>query len=245
MVVAVSDPIDAFDLIQHALNYAEEFQMPVIVLTEKVIAETILSIDMFKQNKIPIIRELVEKKDLAKLKNSDRYKLSDTGISKRWMPGSAEAYYFANGDEHWESGELSEEAVQNEHMYKKRNLKLETLELKLPEPEVYGVGKGAHISFIGFGSTKNIMQDVIKEFALEGIKVNYLHYSYVYPLKIEKLNKFRKENTNIHLIEGNYQGQLGHYIEAKTDIVFKGKLLKYNGRAFYLEDLVEYINQNK
>jgi 2-oxoglutarate ferredoxin oxidoreductase subunit alpha len=245
MVIAVSDPVDAFDLIQHALNYAEEFQMPVILLTEKVIAETIVSIDPFEQYKIPIKRGLVAKEELAELKNSDRYKISEDGLSKRWVPGSAEAYYFANGDEHWESGELSEEAVSNELMYAKRNIKLETLEKALPEPEVFGDAKGADISFIGWGSTKNIMLDMIRVMAAQGIKVNYLHYSYVYPLKIGRLNEFFAGNKNVHLIEGNYQGQLGQYISAKSDHKFKGKLLKFNGRPFFVEDLESYITNNK
>lgn len=244
MVIAVSDPVDAFDLIQHALNYAEEFQMPVMLLTEKVIAETIMSIDKFEQFKIPIKRGLVPDSELASLENSDRYKITESGISKRWLPGSAEAYYFANGDEHWESGELSEDAVPNEQMYAKRNRKMESLEKVLPEPEVFGEAKGAEISFVGWGSTKNTILDIIAEYAEKDIKVNYLHYSYVYPLKIERLDKFFADNKNVHLIEGNYQGQLGHYIEAKTKHEFKGKLLKYNGRPFFIEDLEVYINQN-
>jgi hypothetical protein len=32
-------PADHFELIQHALNFAEEFQMPVILLSDKVSAE--------------------------------------------------------------------------------------------------------------------------------------------------------------------------------------------------------------
>jgi pyruvate/2-oxoacid:ferredoxin oxidoreductase alpha subunit len=48
----------------------------------------------------------------------------------------------------------------------------------------------------------------------------------------------------VHLIEGNYQGQLGQYISAITDHKFKGKLLKYNGRPFFVEDLKEYLDNN-
>lgn len=244
MVVSVSDPTDAFDLIQDALNYAEEFQIPVIVLTEKVIAESIVSVPRFEQNKIPIKRGLVSDKELRKLKNSDRYKITESGVSPRWVPGSAEAYYFANGDEHWTSGELSEDAEPNRLMYEKRNKKLESLEGFLPDPEIFGVEAEADISFIGWGSSKNVMIDMIAEYAVKGVKVNYLHFSYVYPLKVEKIRQYFGFNSNVHLIEGNYQGQLGQFITAKTCLEFKGKLLKYNGRPFFIEDLQEYIDNN-
>ena len=40
MVIAVSDPETCFEYIQHAFNYAEEYQVPVIVLTEKYVGES-------------------------------------------------------------------------------------------------------------------------------------------------------------------------------------------------------------
>jgi pyruvate/2-oxoacid:ferredoxin oxidoreductase alpha subunit len=39
-VIAVSDQQSAFELTQHAFNLAEAFQVPVILLSEKVIAES-------------------------------------------------------------------------------------------------------------------------------------------------------------------------------------------------------------
>ena len=115
----------------------------------------------------------------------------------------------------------------------------------LPEPEIYGEASGAAISFVGWGSSKNVMRDIIKEYAEKGVKVNYLHYSFVFPLKTEVLKKFFKENKNVNLIEGNYQGQLGNLIEAKTGLKFKNRLLKYNGRPFFLNDLEKFIDANK
>lgn len=233
LVIAVADPSDAFDLIQHAFNYAEEFQIPVILLTEKVIAENLISIDRFEQNKIPIKRGLSTKEH----KNEDRFAITESGISPRWVPGSQDAYYFANGDEHWTSGELTEDEQPSQEMYAKRIRKLETLKAELPEPVIYGNPK-AKISFVGWGSTLNVMRDIIAE----NPDVNYLHYSYVFPLKTETLNKFFAENPNVHLAENNYMGQLGHYIQAETQNQFAGKLLKANGRPFFIEDLQAYIN---
>lgn len=245
LVVAVADPFDAFDLTQHAFNYAEKFQIPVILLTEKGIAETHWTIPMYEQGKIAIERGLVEGEELKSLVNEDRYRLCENGISKRWAPGSSDAYYFANSDEHLEDGSLTEDAEPSRKMIEKRMNKMKTLLDDLPEPEIFGEKNGADISFIGWGSSKNVMRDIIKGYAEKGVKVNYLHYSFVFPLKIEVLKKFFKENKNVNLIEGNYQGQLGNLIEAKTDLKFKNRLLKYDGRPFYLNDLEKFIDANK
>jgi 2-oxoglutarate ferredoxin oxidoreductase subunit alpha len=247
MVIGVSDPEDCFELIQHAYNYAEEYQVPVVVLTEKLIAETNFSITKFEENTVPIKRGLVSGEDLEKLENSDRYKITESGVSKRWAPGSSDAYYFANGDEHWEDGSLTEEENAGE-MYAKRLRKLETIEKALPDPVIYGgtegeIDHGAEISFIGWGSSKNVMRDAIRKAEEDGIKVNYLHFSYLWPLKTEKLEQFFDQNNNVHLIEGNATGQLGQLITSKLNVNFAGKLLKWNGRPFFVDEVLEYINE--
>jgi len=244
MVIAASDPTDHFELIQHALNFAEEFQMPVIFLSDKVSAEQYVSIPPLQQNTIPIKRGLVDKKDLGTLKNTDRYKITDSGLSKRWLPGESDAYYFANGDEHNAEGILDEEESAGD-MYAKRLRKLDFAAKSMPEPVVYGHHQEADISFVGWGSTKGPIIDAIKEAERQGLKVNYLHFSFMWPLKTETLNKFFKENSNVHLAEGNYTGQLGNLIEQQTQNRFKGRLLKWNGRPFFTEDLETYINENK
>lgn len=245
LVIGVSDPVDCFELIQHAFNYAEKYQIPVIVLTEKVIAETDRTVAELPVGKVPIERGLVEGAELAALKSEDRYKVTENGLSKRWIPGSSEAYFFSNGDEHWEDGSLTEEADQTGVMYEKRIRKMDLVKEEIPEPVVYGDEKEADISFIGWGSSKNTMLDIIGIFAAKGVKVNYLHYSYLFPLKTGRALEFFKNNKNVNLIEGNYFGQLGNMIEAELGVKFKDRLLKYNGRPFFVEDVEEFINMAK
>lgn len=244
VVMAASDPTDCFDLIQHAFNFAEEFQTVVVMLTEKQIAETKMTIDMFDQKKIPIVRGLVEGADLEGLKSSDRYKITDSGLSKRWLPGSSEAFYFANGDEHGEDGVLDESADNGTAMCAKRMRKMDLIKEILPAPEIFGEKEGADISFIGWGSSKNIMKDVIAIYAKKGVKVNYLHYTFIMPFKETVAIEFFEKNNKVCLIEGNYTGQFGHVVESETDKKFADKLLKYNGRAFYLEDVMDFIDKH-
>jgi 2-oxoglutarate ferredoxin oxidoreductase subunit alpha len=242
-ILGCSDPGSSFEMIQHAFNIAEEYQIPVMVLTSKTIYDTSQTVDYFKQKTIPIKRGLVKGKALENLKPSDRYKITESGISKRWIPGESPAPFYANGDEHWESGELNEEADKAKIMMEKRMRKLKTLEKNLPAPKVYGVKKDADISFVGWGSSKNAVLDVIKAQKEKGVNVNFLHYEFLWPLKDAPAKKFFKNNKNVHLIEGNYGGQLGKLIELKTQKKFKDKLLKYDGRPFFFDEVMAYASK--
>jgi 2-oxoglutarate/2-oxoacid ferredoxin oxidoreductase subunit alpha len=242
LVVAGSDPSSCYELIQHAMNYAEEFQMPVTFLSEQVVGEALYMVPPLEHKKIPIKRGLVtNKKELSKLIDADRYRLSKNGISKRWIPGSAKAIYDANGDEHWENGDVTEDATKATMMIAKRMKKLETLTKALPEPKVYGSPKNADVSFVGWGSSKNVMLDAIAEAKAQGLSVNYLHFDYLHPLKTKRLIQFFEENNNVCLIEGNFAGQLGEIIEGKTGKQFSKKFLKWNGRAFFIDEVMSFI----
>jgi 2-oxoglutarate/2-oxoacid ferredoxin oxidoreductase subunit alpha len=234
-VIACSDPISCYTNIQLAFNIAEKYQIPVILLTEANIAMSSVVINDGDLIELKIERGLVE------IPDQDRYSITDSGISPRWLPGSNEKIYYANGDEHWTDGTITEDKDMAGEMYIKRVKKTETLLKDLDEPEVFGHLNAADISFVGWGSTKNTILDAINVLAESNtdIKVNYLHYNFVYPLKTEKLLEFISKNQNIVLIEGNATGQLGELIAAKTGYIFQQKMLKWNGRPFYVEEVVE------
>ncbi len=245
IVLACSDPQSCFDNVQHALNLAEKYQLPVILLSEATIGMSYETVAPFESDKIPVIRSIIEDQtELEQLIQNDRYKITDTGISKRWLPGTSKTVYFANGDEHWEGGEIAEEADKAETMIHKRMKKMELVSQDLPEPDIYGDLAGADISFVGWGSSKNTMLDAIELFQSKGLKINYLHYNYVWPLKTDIFTKFHENNSNICLIEGNLEGQLGNLLEGKTGLKFKSRLLKWNGRPFYVEDILEFVKLN-
>ncbi len=245
LVLAVSDVDGCYELIQHAFNYAEVYQIPVIVLTEKQIAESIFMTAPFKPNVVPIERGLVtEPEALKKVTASQRFQVTESGVSKRWLPGSGASPYYANSDEHWENGVLTEDGDKAGAMMEKRLRKLSSLAEALPEPRALGRPKGAEVSFVGWGSTKNLMKDVIYEAEQAGLAVNYLHFDYLYPLKTERLDQFFRENKKVCLMEGNYFGQLGQLIEEKTDWHFYKKFLRYNGRPFRLEEVMGFVKEH-
>ncbi len=243
IVIGLSDPTSCFELMQHAFNLAETLQTVVIVLTEKVVCETKRTVPIFEQNTIPIKRGLVTDKDeLENLEPKDRFRINESGVSKRWLPGTSPAYYFANSDEHREDGTLTEAAEEVVPIYDKRMRKAQTILQALPEPQIFGTEKDADISFVGWGSTKNVMLDVIAAAKEKGISVNYLHYDFVWPLKVEAAKQFFAENEKVCLLEGNYLGQFGTIVENGTGEKFLKKFLKYDGRQFFFEEVLRFVD---
>jgi 2-oxoglutarate ferredoxin oxidoreductase subunit alpha len=233
-VIAVSNAQDAYELTQKAFNLAEKFQIPVIVLTEKQIAESIFLVKKF--NDIEIERNLVSIDE--GVIDEKRFSLKET-ISKRWLPGSSDSYYLANSDEHNEIGDSIEDAEMAKLMMEKRMKKMSLLKSSLPDPEYFGDPKADDI-VVGWGSVKNTVLDCLPE---KG--VGYLHYSYVFPIRTDKLENLYKAGKKIHLVENNYTGQLGKLITQNSEVKFTKKLLKYDGRPFFIEEVNDFFNELK
>jgi 2-oxoglutarate ferredoxin oxidoreductase subunit alpha len=241
-VLSVSDGADAFSLIPIAFNIAEKYQISVIVLTDKHIAEALYTEEPFA-SKTTMDRGLLiaDPKKLKELKSTDRYdpKAKD-GISPRWLPGCPAATYCAQGDEHSADGTVDESAVNAIEQMEKRMKKLMFLKENLPEPELFGATK-PELLLVGWGSTKDAVLDALKDRELQGKSIGYLHYTYLWPLKTTTFDLLQREAKRVVLIEGNYQGQLGMLLKQECGGSFNNKILKYDGRPFFLNELVAAI----
>lgn len=237
-VIGISNLETAVTLIQDAFNIAEQFQIPVIVLTEKQIAESLFQIEVLP-NKKEIKRGLVSNLDLPNLKSLDRFLETETGVSKRWLPGQSSETYLANSDEHTSDGEDSEDSENVIKMMNKRMRKLESLKLNLAEPEYYGKSE-SEIVLVGWGSVKNTILDIIN--SNPDLCIGYLHYEYIFPLMTDRINSLKKEGRRLILVENNYLGQLGNLIKSQTGIDFEKRILKYDGRPFFYDELLNQIN---
>ncbi len=89
------------------------------------------------------------------------------------------------------------------------------------------------------GSVKNTVIDAI-EADKDSRKVGYLHYEYISPLKTERLEELIATNKRLVLVENNQTGQLGNFIKENIGYEFKEKLLKYDGRPFFVEDILDF-----
>ena len=239
IVISLSDPSDAFYLTSKALNLAERYQTPVLILTDKYLAESNFSIPKFDISKVEIDRgKILTEGDDSKL----RFDYTEDGISPRWFPGDKIATFLANSDEHSPKGYSTEDNSEIEKMMQKRMLKEKTILNALPEPEITGDSKTADLSIISWGSNKQVIKDVISDLEKTGKTFAVLHLTYMWPLKTEKLSQFIKDAKKSVVIELNATGQLAELIKRQTGLDVGQKILKHDGRPFIFEELMLKIS---
>ncbi|MEW6528350.1 MAG: 2-oxoacid:acceptor oxidoreductase subunit alpha [Candidatus Micrarchaeota archaeon] len=256
VIVAPGDVSEAFIHSANALNIAEKYQIPVIVLSDKYLSETYFSCEKFNINEIKIERGRIisedrgDRGDLPQLPLLTRYKrylITKDGVSPRPIPGVKGGIHVASSYEHDETGYSTEHFGTRAALANKRMRKLDYIiknEIELFVPKLYGM-PNAEITLICWGSHKGIVLDAINLLAKDGIKANALHFIYVFPLNAKKLKKiFRAFNKTI-MIENNRTAQFAGILKEYTGLKPNFKFLKYNARQFFAEEIVAEVKRLK
>ncbi|MDP2845638.1 MAG: 2-oxoacid:acceptor oxidoreductase subunit alpha, partial [Candidatus Methanoperedens sp.] len=171
-----------------------------------------------------------------------RYKVTENGVSPRTIPGMKKGLYTATSDEHDEEGNISEEIEDRINMMQKRMRKLETLAKELKQPELVGP-LDAEVTIIAAGSTKGPIKEAMITLEKEGVKTNYLQIVYLNPFPSEKVSKVIDSAKKTVVVENNFTGQLADIIKEKTGKSVYKKILIYDGRPFYPEEIHQAIKE--
>jgi 2-oxoglutarate ferredoxin oxidoreductase subunit alpha len=234
LVLAAGDAKEAFDLTMKAFNLADKYQTPVVILLDKNICENDQSYELFDTSGYKLDRGKLSDKYSE---NYMRYKFESDGISPRTIPGSGN-FFLANSDEHDQYGYSTEEIDVRTQMMNKRMQKLTTCEKEdMAVPEIYGAER-ADITLVSWGSNKGSILQAIKNFK----NVNYVHITWMNPFPTQAVKKILSESKYLIDVECNYSGQLANLIREKTGIEILDKLLKYDGRQIFPEEIVDKIN---
>ena len=100
--------------------------------------------------------------------------------------------------------------------------------------KVYG-NKNSKNIIISWGSNKTAILDALEEIDLDW---KFIHVIYIKPMS-DKIKEEMLKAKKIILIESNSTGQLGRIIREKTGIKIEkeNRILKYDGRPFYSDEL--------
>lgn len=236
IVVAPGDADEAFELIQKSFNWADKFQVPIIFLLDKFLSESEFVSFGMQSKYLPIERDdIVTRNEIDRIKDYKRYEFSKNGISRRVEIGSEGGEHVINSDDHDEEGFSTEDSEARIKMMDKRFLKMKHVEAEIPEPNLIGDGKG-DLVVVGWGSVKGPVIDAMSEF---GDRVNFLHFNVLWPFKKDRVKSVLKNAKNVLLVENNKTAQLGDLIKQEVGIDIKNKFLKYDGRPFFREELVD------
>ncbi|MBI3379708.1 2-oxoacid:acceptor oxidoreductase subunit alpha [Candidatus Gottesmanbacteria bacterium] len=243
IILAPGDMEESYKLTLEAFNLADKYQTPVFIMGDKYLQEGHESVDRssISSYQFSIDRgKLLTQEQLDKITDYKRYLITDDGISPRAIPGMRNSLHQANSYEHREDGHTTEEAFERKVQVDKRNKKTATfLSSDAKLPKFYG-DADAQLTLISWGSMKGPILEAMKE--KEG-KFNLLHFSYIWPLPKVKLTEILASLKNTLLVENNSTGQLGQLISMVTGIGIKNKLLKYDGRPIYPEEIIKEVDK--
>ena len=236
MVISSGDMEECIYDAMKALNYAQKYQMPVIHLVDKTLANTM---DLVPE--IDIKKVKIEKyKDNNNHENYKRYDLKvDDGISPYGVFGKD--IFWMTGDEHNELGHVTEDTSMRDKMMEKRMRKLLVADREIPLEDkviLYG-NKDAEITYVTWGSQKSLLLDVIDELNKDGISANLLYLKMFEPFPSEYVEKVLKNSKLIIDVESNMTGQAAKVIRMNTGIGINNFILKYNGRHMTLDEVIK------
>lgn len=260
--------LEHYQLTQLAFVLAEKYQLPVFILSDKFILESQQSMP---QPALAVNNErlsLLETNTVEKPANKDnpstaeklaesekylRYLDTKTGVSPRAIPGVDQAVYLANSYEHDQTGFATEEADIAKQAVDKRMRKIETLMAELPKPVVFGSSvKEAEIILISFGSTINVLLELENLLAEQGkAKPAMIHLPVVAPFQTSDFNqlfdwqKINQSQQEVYTVEANATAQLAQILRANSHLKDIKSILRYDGRPFYAEDLLEWLSSKQ
>jgi 2-oxoglutarate ferredoxin oxidoreductase subunit alpha len=238
IVIAPGDQEEAFYIGALALNLAWQYQVPTIILLDKIVSEHSATC-------------LLDPKDI-KIENGKvatntdekygRYEVTEDGVSPIAFPGTANTIVKVTSYEHDHAGITVDEPELAEIMLNKRFRKAETVKAALEKYEtvkVYGDKESKNV-IVFWGSTKGAILEAYERYLDKPVKLVQVLWMHPFPTK--RLTEELSGAEKIINIECNHDAQLANLIREKTGIVATYNILKYDAKPFDPVDLAKEIS---
>lgn len=242
VIMAPGDPEECFYLTGKAFNIADKYQIPVIIMLDKYLSESHFSFDRFDFKNITVNRGKMITSGREIKGEYKRYSDTRDGISPRTIPGVEDGIHIANSDEHDQYGYSDDSAHNRKTMVDKRFMKIKKLIEEIPPPRIYGP-TDAEITIWSWGSCKGPILEAMNTLNQKEKRVNLIHFTYLYPFDCDVINGIISENNKNIVVENNKTSQLSKLIMMNTGYKIKNKILKYSGRQFLPEEIINGIEK--
>ena len=222
----------AYYLTAEMLDLVSKFQTPGILLTEKHLSESNMTVDIDIEN-TRWAEPLVNNESGYK-----RYIETEDGISPLHYPPSNEVIKW-NSYEHDDLGITTEDPDWTIRMHDKRNKKLEALISYMETMNTVNIYRGeGPLNIFTYGSTTMSV--------LEGLKYGELNYTVVQPIYLKPLPTWILdefiEGPNI-VVEQSSTEQFANLLREKADLEIEIVIKQYDGRPFDPIDLAQKIRE--
>ncbi len=246
-IVAPSDPVDAFGITVEALNLADRWRLPVILLLDQALSQNTTTSPRFDLAKVKVDRgKRLTGAAVQALTQYKAYEFTDDGVSAIAPPGTPGVWSEITGNEHDEWGHVSVNPTNRRKMMRKRMEKMVRARDDLPAGRLFGPAT-ARIGLIGFGSTSGPILETQRILERRGIATRYYQARTLYPVPVHEIDPFLKGVDVAYVIEHNYTGQFARLLR-ETMPWHHAKLtsvLKYDGYSFRTPEILAHLKEAK
>ncbi|KGP73517.1 2-oxoacid:acceptor oxidoreductase subunit alpha [Pontibacillus yanchengensis] len=237
VVIAPSTVEEAFHDAVEALNVADEYQCPVILLSDLQLSLGKQSVEPLDYRNVSIRRGKLNTNKEAENGseyNGKRYQVTSDGVSERVLPGTKNGVFHVTGVEHNEHGKPSESASNRVAQMDKRLRKLSHLIDTYPTPIYMNrTCDEADVLLIGFNSTRGALEEVQVQLQQDGYCVNHAHIRLIHPFPTSHLVPLLQAANKVIVVENNATGQLASIIKMNAGFHEKiESITKYDGTPF-------------
>jgi 2-oxoglutarate ferredoxin oxidoreductase subunit alpha len=243
LIVAPGTVEDCFEITVEALNLAERWRLPVILLLDQALCQNTTTAEPFNLSKVVVDRGTrLTAEQIAKLDVYQHYQFTPNGVSPYVPPGTVGVYSQVTGNEHNEMGHVSVNPVNRVKMMEKRMGKLVHVVPELPVPHMFG-DEGAKVGIIGYGSTFGPIREAQGILERQGIQTRFYNARTLFPVPTSTLEPFLASVDAAYVVEHNYTGQFADLIRGALP-QHHAKLRsirKYDGSSFRAPEIVAPI----
>ena len=247
IIVAPTSIMDGFDTIPEIFNLVDKFQCPGMVLSDLTLS---MGFTTFEPDSINLQPEIDRGELITELGQTEdeylRYKITDSGISPRAIPGVPGHVHVVATDDHDEDGGLISDEFTNPHkrrdIMEKRQRKMEGIVKLLPPPTVEGA-EDADVTLIGWGSTHGVIGEAARMLTEDGIETNHIHFKWLYPIDEDVVNEVLAKSGQTIIVECNYTGQFARFLRGETGFKSDGHIRKYDGEPFMPHHIVDGVRE--
>ncbi len=214
-VLAPTTVADPFDIVVEAFNLAEQYQTPVIVLSDQELAQRKEVMDPIDTSRFTIVDR--RRPTEAELEGYARFRKTDTCISPISHPGMKGGNYLGAGIEHNEHGDPTNSGNVHAKMNEKRFKKLDPLRRREDLVLVEG-DNDAPLGIISWGSSAGVCREALALCREEGLRTKLLVPRLVYPIVEDVYREFFASMKAGVVVEQSHQGQLYRLLKMFLDV---------------------------
>ncbi len=243
-------PEECFRFTAQALDLADRFQTPVILMTD-------LDLGMNKHVSPPLDFSEDQKYDIGKvldaeaLENTEEYgryvDVDDDGICYRTLPGThpTKGAFFTRGTARDEMARYTEDGAAYKRVVDRLMKKWETAKSYVPEPELFQEGNKNDNGVIFFGTTTYAAMEASEMMKEVGIELDMMRIA-AFPFN-ETVDEFIKSHDKVFVVEQNRDAQFRSLLINELEIN-PNKLipiLNYDGMPITADKIKQLIEESE